>query len=223
MGRRRGFRFAAAAVIVAAILWQVTGDRPVAKARHTAREILNEAHRAPPPPPLLAASLQADGDPQYDTRAAWRSPLLHDMARMHLAETAPPGPPTLGLHLRKLLVALLVDLSASREDILNAYIASTYFGRGCYGADAAARGYFGIDLARTTEAQQLALAPLPRRPSRLDSDPEGHQTSVSRTLTRLGEAGILPASEVDRLGALPPADPRPGLRCAPVGSLPGKS
>ncbi|MCB1331204.1 MAG: transglycosylase domain-containing protein [Maritimibacter sp.] len=112
-----------------------------------------------PPPPLLAQAMAADTDPVFFSRAAWRAPLLLYILRTRLLETRDPGPPTLGLHLRMFLTAGLVDLSLSRDEILRAYVGWAYFGRGCFGAEAAARGYFATDLSRATEAQFLTRAP----------------------------------------------------------------
>lgn len=143
MWRRRSATFAAIAIVVATALWQSAGDRHLADVHSVARAIRAEARADTlPPPPLLAQAVAADTDPLHLSRAAWRSPLLLYMTRMRLLETRDPGPPTLGLYLRTFLAAGLGDLTLSRDEILRAYIGWACFGRGCDGAEAAARGYF---------------------------------------------------------------------------------
>ena len=159
--------------------------------------------------------MAADTDPVFFSRAAWRAPLLLYILRTRLLETRDPGPPTLGLHLRMFLTAGLVDLSLSRDEILRAYVGRACFGRGRLGAEAAARGYFATELSRATEAQILALAPLQASPQSLENAPETHRTRVALVPTRRVNAGLIDATEADRLAALPPAQARPDLRCSP--------
>jgi len=55
-------------------------------------------------------------------------------------------------------LALQLDASYSKSDILRMYLAEVYFGHGYYGLPAAARGYFGVAPARLSWAQASMLA-----------------------------------------------------------------
>lgn len=95
---------------------------------------------------------------------------------------------------RKLLdAALALELEArySKEQILDAYLNSAYFGEGAYGVSAAGRRYFGTGPGRLTTAQATLLAGLIQAPSA--DDPIAHpaaararQLAVLRSLVRNG-------------------------------------
>lgn len=57
---------------------------------------------------------------------------------------------------REMLIAWKVESDLSKEDILARYLNTTYFGRGAYGIEAAARRYFGTT-ARDLDYPQAAL------------------------------------------------------------------
>jgi penicillin-binding protein 1A len=70
---------------------------------------------------------------------------------------------------------LAVDLenTLSKNQILDLYLNRIYFGAGAYGLDAASHTYFGRTPADLTLAQAAMLATLPKSPSRLSSQMGG--------------------------------------------------
>lgn len=67
--------------------------------------------------------------------------------------------------LRTVGLAWAVDQELSKRQILGLYLNAAYYGQGAYGAGAAARIYFGTDVARLTLPQAAFLAALPQAPS----------------------------------------------------------
>jgi penicillin-binding protein 1A len=68
--------------------------------------------------------------------------------------------------LREALVASRLEQRYSKEEILEAYLNTVYFGEGFYGVEAASRGYFGKSAASLTPDEAALLAALVRSPSR---------------------------------------------------------
>ena len=56
----------------------------------------------------------------------------------------------------------------SKEEVLQAYLNTIYFGRNAYGIDAAAKAYFGVETQQLNAAQSAVLAASIQRPSELD-------------------------------------------------------
>jgi penicillin-binding protein 1A len=62
-------------------------------------------------------------------------------------------------------LAWAIDQEFSKQQVLELYLNEAYFGQGAYGAGAAARIYFGIDVGSLTLPQAALLAALPQAPS----------------------------------------------------------
>ncbi|MFI9273682.1 transglycosylase domain-containing protein [Kitasatospora sp. NPDC052896] len=75
---------------------------------------------------------------------------------------------TISRKVRELFIALKVDATQSKDEILANYLNTTYYGRGAYGIQAAAQAYFGIDADRLDPAQGAYLATLLNAPSAYD-------------------------------------------------------
>lgn len=65
-------------------------------------------------------------------------------------------------------LALRIERSYSKEEVLGAYLNTVYFGNGAYGIGAASRGYFGIPPARLDLADASMLAGMIQAPSSYD-------------------------------------------------------
>ena len=65
-------------------------------------------------------------------------------------------------------LAVKLDAAYSKQQILEMYASTVYFGGGFYGLTAAACGYFGQTPARLTATQATLLAGLPQAPSAYD-------------------------------------------------------
>ncbi|MFJ4691078.1 transglycosylase domain-containing protein [Streptomyces sp. NPDC088766] len=76
---------------------------------------------------------------------------------------------------REALIAIKLDRTRTKDEILEGYLNTVYFGRGAAGIQSAARNYFGVDARSLTVAQGAALASIVNIPSyyeKAGSDPE---------------------------------------------------
>jgi penicillin-binding protein 1A len=67
--------------------------------------------------------------------------------------------------IREILVAARLEERYSKQEILQEYLNTVYFGEGYYGVEAASRGYFGKSAADLNLAEAALLAALVRAPS----------------------------------------------------------
>ena len=75
---------------------------------------------------------------------------------------------TLSRKLRELAIAVKLSREYSKDQILEFYLNTVYFGRGAYGIQAAAQAFFGKDVSKLDTAQGAVLAALLRAPSFYD-------------------------------------------------------
>jgi membrane peptidoglycan carboxypeptidase len=76
---------------------------------------------------------------------------------------------------REALIAIKLDRTRGKDEILEGYLNTVYFGRGAAGIQSAARNYFGVDAGNLTVAQGAALASIVNIPSyyeKAGSDPK---------------------------------------------------
>ena len=78
------------------------------------------------------------------------------------------SPRTVERKLREIFIARHLARTLSRAQILEEYLNDINYGHGAYGAEAAARTYFGIPAARLDLARASLLAGLPNSPALLD-------------------------------------------------------
>lgn len=67
--------------------------------------------------------------------------------------------------LEEIALALQIEKAYSKDEILEMYLNTVYFGRGAYGIQAASRAYFDTDVSELTLAQSAALAASIKAPS----------------------------------------------------------
>jgi 1A family penicillin-binding protein len=72
---------------------------------------------------------------------------------------------TLRRKLREAILAQRIEKLYSKDEILEIYLNKVYFGDGLYGAEAAARGYFGKPASELSVAEAAMLAGIIRAPS----------------------------------------------------------
>ncbi len=102
---------------------------------------------------------------------------------------------------KELFIAIKVDATESKDEILSSYLNTSYYGRGAYGVQAAAQQYFGVDAAQLDAAQGAYLAALLNAPSAYDvatATPAGKQNAVNRwnyVLDGMVKEGWLSAEE----------------------------
>ena len=75
---------------------------------------------------------------------------------------------TLTRKLKELAIAVKIDRKYSKDQILEWYLNTIYFGRGAYGIQAAAQAYFKVNVDRLTLNQGAMLAGLIQAPSSYD-------------------------------------------------------
>ncbi|MCA1650824.1 MAG: PBP1A family penicillin-binding protein [Acidobacteria bacterium] len=109
----------------------------------------------------------------HDRRPAWRnfkadriveggSTVTQQLARAaQLSRTR-----TYERKMREVLLAATLEERYSKDQILEHYLNTVYFGEGYYGVEAAARGYFGKSASGLNSAEGALLAALVRSPSR---------------------------------------------------------
>ncbi|HEU4523892.1 MAG TPA: biosynthetic peptidoglycan transglycosylase, partial [Gemmatimonadales bacterium] len=98
---------------------------------------------------------------------------------------------------QELFLAIKLDNNFTKEQILENYLNTIYFGRGAYGIEAAANTYFGVHASQLTAQQGAVLAVLIRSPSRYDpaENAEGAQDRWGLVLDAMVEEGWLTAEE----------------------------
>jgi len=73
---------------------------------------------------------------------------------------------TYGRKIQEALLAVYLEMSFSKDEILALYLNRVYFGAGAYGIDAAARRYFNKPASRLTLVESAILAGLLKAPTR---------------------------------------------------------
>ncbi|MDP9318980.1 MAG: transglycosylase domain-containing protein, partial [Actinomycetota bacterium] len=70
--------------------------------------------------------------------------------------------------IKEAFISVKIDQELSKQQILEGYLNTIYFGRGAYGVDAAAEAYFQEPAKDLTVRQSAVLAAVPNSPSNLD-------------------------------------------------------
>src|SRR5262249_46912470 len=103
--------------------------------------------------------------------------------------------------LEDMALAVKLENRYSKDEILDAYLNTAYFGAGAYGIGPASRRYFGIAPRRLTLAQASLLAGLPQAATAYDpllhpSAARERQVEVLRSLVRTGAVSVAQAHRV---------------------------
>lgn len=95
--------------------------------------------------------------------------------------------------LKEILLALKIEQTLSKDEILELYLNKIYLGHHAYGVAAAAQIYCGKPLAQLDLAQAAMIAGLPKAPSRFNpiSDPERAKARRDYILNRMLELGFI--------------------------------
>ena len=201
---------AVAAAIVAvrgyALYRDVLAERPVEEAVEAARSAEGYVRVEELPDFYLRAVVAIEDHrfyehPGFDViaicRAAW-----HDLTTLSLEQ----GGSTITQQLAKNLfltqekdfsrkvaeVLLALDLEASYEkgEILELYVNTSYFGDGRTGIGPAARGYLGKEPSQMTEGECALMAGLPNAPSALSADPALAWARAELVLAQMERYGL---------------------------------
>jgi membrane peptidoglycan carboxypeptidase len=131
---------------------------------------------------------------------------------------------SVGRKLREARLALAMEDTYSKDEILTRYLNIVYFGHNAYGIQAAARAFFGIDAAALNLPQAALLAGLVQSPTHDDPfvTPEGATIRRNQVLARMAAQGYITPEALDAavaapLGLAPAPAPRRGCAEASVG------
>ncbi|WP_420801334.1 transglycosylase domain-containing protein [Pinisolibacter aquiterrae] len=113
---------------------------------------------------------------------------------------------TFGRKVQEVLLALWLEHTYTKDQILELYLNRVYMGAGAYGVDAAARRYFGKSARDVTPMEAAMLAGLLKAPSRYapSRDPDRAKARAQTVLAAMVETGVI--SEEQRQAAI--AQPR---------------
>ncbi|MDX6770063.1 MAG: PBP1A family penicillin-binding protein [Elusimicrobiota bacterium] len=107
--------------------------------------------------------------------------------------------------MREVLLAIQIERNFSKPEILQFYLNQVYFGEGAYGAQAAARNYFGKEIGELTLSECALLAGLIRAP-RANSPfykPDNARRRRSVVLSRMEDEGMITKAEREAAEAQP--------------------
>ena len=108
---------------------------------------------------------------------------------------------------REAILAVKLERTADKDEILERYLNTVYFGRNAYGIEAASRAYFDVHAADLDAAQAAFLAGLIRAPEA--ADPEESPDAANRrrdlVLTSMVRDEVITQAEADRASATPVA------------------
>ncbi len=134
-----------------------------------------------------------------------------DAERRAAVETTPAR------KLREIRMALTLDKTFSKAEILTRYLNLVSFGNGAFGVQDAAQTYFGVDASRLNWQQAALLAGMLKSTSALDpyTNPQGTLQRRNVVLDTMIEnlpqhAGELRAAKAQPLGVLPHPNELPG-------------
>jgi len=162
-------------------------------------------------PHLIHATLASEDNDFYEhagvdwsalARAGWltvtrRGEFGGSTITMQLVRlTANPKRSVLG-KLRQMVLAARLERSLSKQQILEQYFNRVYYGNGAWGAEQAARVYFGKRASELSLGEAALLAVIPRGPSLYDPFDERDRVMARRThiLQLMVEHGFVTAEE----------------------------
>src|SRR5216110_4094588 len=124
------------------------------------------------------------------------SSITQQLARNSL----PLGGRTLHRKLLEAMVALRIDGTFTKQQILELYINRIYFGAGCYGVETASQAYFGKSASKLNLSEAAVLAGLIRSPNRFSPlrNPDGAALQRDAVLNRMVELKRISAGEANQ-------------------------
>ena len=115
---------------------------------------------------------------------------------------------TISRKAKEILIAVKIDGQLTKQEILEKYLNTLYYGRGAYGIQSAAKAYFGKDVSRLTVAEGAVLASVINAPSLYD--PANGDKAEANLTKRFGyvldgmvDEGWLSSAERAKYDALP--------------------
>ncbi|HHU31627.1 MAG TPA: PBP1A family penicillin-binding protein [Clostridia bacterium] len=105
--------------------------------------------------------------------------------------------------IQEAFLALQLERTYTKEEILEFYLNQIPFGRGAYGVQAAAKTFFDKDVEELTLAECALIAGLTQRPAAYDpfKHPEAAKGRRARVLANMVEHGYITQTEADKANA----------------------
>lgn len=115
------------------------------------------------------------------------------------------GEKTLSRKVQEAMLAMRLERRMDKNEILQAYLNTVYFGSGAYGIGSAAKAYFGKDAANLSLAEGALLAGIIKSPSSYAPhlQPENALRRRNLILNRMHEEGLVSADELQQAKAEP--------------------
>lgn len=99
--------------------------------------------------------------------------------------------------IKEMIISVKIEFAMSKDEILEGYLNTIYWGRGAYGIEAASQAYFGHPASQLTTAEGIALAAIIQSPN--NYDPETNISGLESRMTYVAkgmiEEGWLTAEE----------------------------
>ncbi len=107
--------------------------------------------------------------------------------------------------LKELQVALALERSYTKDQILEAYVNEINYGHGWWGIQTAARNYFAKNASELNPAETALLAAIPNLPAYYSPllRPDNAKRRRDLVLRRMVDQGFLPAEDLERYTAAP--------------------
>ena len=134
------------------------------------------------------------------------STLTQQLARNTFPEQLPPNDRSKERKLREMFVAREIERRCTKERILELYLNRVYFGNGFFGAESAAKGYFGKKASEVNSSEAAMLCGLLRSPDKL-SPWRNYNACIeerNRVLNRLLELNRITREQYDKAFAEEP-------------------
>src|SRR3954471_15289056 len=124
------------------------------------------------------------------------SSLTQQLARNSL----PLGGRTINRKILEAMVALRIEHTFTKQQILELYMNRIYFGSGCYGVETASQAYFGKNASKLNLSEAALLAGLIRSPNRFSPlrNPEGAAAQRDAVLNRMIELKKITTGQADQ-------------------------
>ncbi|MBQ0105718.1 MAG: PBP1A family penicillin-binding protein [Armatimonadetes bacterium] len=107
---------------------------------------------------------------------------------------------TLSRKIREILIAAQIEQTMSKEEILQAYLNSIYFGSGAFGVETASQVYFGKHVKDIDLSEAALIAGLPKAPSQY-SPHKNYEQSIERrnvVLKAMYDEGFIDKNEYEQ-------------------------
>ena len=115
------------------------------------------------------------------------------------------GERTFKRKIKEAILAVKVDHKYSKNQILEKYLNTIYFGNGAYGAEAAARTYWGISAKSLDPVQSATLAGLVSAPARFDpvNNPDNSKFRRDIVLNLMAQQGYITRAQAEQFKSQP--------------------